>query len=296
MVQVHPRPNRAKSRLRRWLYGVCAFAALFLGFLYLGSRTEAPGLPPGVKKEIVHLTHEGQTVSVSVYCPANRSEAPLVIVAHGFTRSKRYMAGWGVALAREGFIAAVPTQPAFADHQLNADALADLVAQLRSGKVALSVRPGPKTALMGFSMGGLTTLLAAGKQSVDAWVGLDPVGMDESWLPVGKELRIPCAVLRAEPQDWNKQGNARDLLAILPGPKFAMKVRHATHLDAESPTDTIGPLICGRTDPERHKTFEHYAIAFLKAVLNDDSSSYKVIASAVNDESITEVVSYPLPR
>jgi dienelactone hydrolase len=60
------------------------------------------------------------------------------------------MAGWGGHLAGEGFFVAVPTQPAFADHALNGRVLAALVEKYRTQR---------RVALMGFSMGGLTTLL-----------------------------------------------------------------------------------------------------------------------------------------
>lgn len=276
-------------RLSRWLRRMLFIGIPLVFLLYLGSRTVAPELPPGVRKEILHPVLAGRNVTVTMYYPADRTEAPLAVVAHGFTRSKRYMAGWGVALAREGFIAAVPTQPALVDPQVNSQALAELVSQLRNGSIPLKVKPGAKAALMGFSMGGLTTMLAAGKQPVDAWVGLDPVGMNDSWLEVGKTLKAPCAVLRAEPGTWNKQGNARDLFAVLPGPKFTLKVRNATHLDVESPTDFVGQLLAGRVDPKRHATFESYSIAFLKAELLHDADAKRFISEAGNDPRLAEV-------
>jgi pimeloyl-ACP methyl ester carboxylesterase len=147
---------------------------------------------------------------------------------------------------------------------------------------------------MGHSMGGLTALLAAGKQPVEAWVGLDPVGMNDSWLCVGKKLNTPCAVLRAEPGAWNMNGNARPLFAVLPEPKFTMKVRGSTHLDPESPTDVLGQLACGFADEKRRTVFERYALAFLKAHLLDDASAKQVLRDATKDSALTEVeVSLP---
>ncbi len=277
------------KKIRRWWPRLLIAGLLVCGFLFASTRTVTPAMPARVSKEARHLMLAGQPVSVTLYFPAARGDAPLVVVAHGFTRSKRYMAGWGVALAREGFIAAVPTQPALADHELNARVLAELVSELRSGKITSKVKAGPKSALMGFSMGGLTTMLAAGKQPVDAWVGLDPVGMDDSWLHAGKTVTIPCAVLRAEPQAWNKYGNARDVFAVLPGPKFSLKIRGATHLDAESPTDFLGQLTCGRADASRRATFERYAIAFLKATLMDDADARRILDGAKTDSALDEV-------
>lgn len=282
-----------RTRLLRLVRRLFVFGVPLLAFLYFTSRTTPPVLAPGVTKEVKVLPLAGRTVSVTFYYP-NQNEAPLVVVAHGFTRAKRYMAGWGALLARDGFIAAVLTQPGFADHELNANAIAELVAQVRSGSLKLKVKPTSRIGLMGHSMGGLTTLLAAGKQPVDAWVGLDPVGMNDSWLSVGKTLHTPCAVLRAEPGAWNMQGNARPLFAVLPGPKFTMKVRGSTHLDPESPTDVLGQLACGFADQKRREVFERYAIAFLKAQLLNDTSAKQVLRDAAKDSALTEVdVSLP---
>ena len=55
------------------------------------------------------------------------------------------------------------------------------------GKWPISVRSNGKVGLVGFSMGGLTTLLAAASLSppVDAWVGLDPVTLRSAPPPSG---------------------------------------------------------------------------------------------------------------
>ena len=263
--------------------------AILLLALYWGTRTQAPHLGPEVRTQTRDMILAGQRVHVTYYIPINVMEAPLVVVAHGFTRSKRYMAGWGAELAAQGFIVAVPTQPALADHELNARVLAELVERTRQGQIKLKVTPVGRVAMMGFSMGGLTTFLAAAKHPIDAWVGLDPVGMDDSWLQVAKDVKFPCAVLRAEPGAWNKNGNARALYAVLPTPKFTLKVRHSTHLDAESPTDFVGQLACGWTDPARQALFKRYAFAFLKAHLVDDRESLRVLHAANHDDGVTEV-------
>lgn len=282
-----------RTRLLRLVRRLFIFGVPLLAFLYFTSCTTSPVLAPGITKEVKLLPLAGRTVSVTFYYP-NQKEAPFVLVAHGFTRSKRYMAGWGALLASEGFITATLTQPGFANHELNASAIAELVAQVHSGSLRLNVKPTGRIGLMGHSMGGLTTLLAADKQPVDAWVGLDPVGMNDSWLSVGKALRTPCAVLRAEPGAWNMQGNARPLFAVLPGPKFTMKVRGSTHLDPESPTDMLGQLACGFADEKRRAVFERYALAFLKANLLDDASAKQVLRDAAKDSALTEVeVSLP---
>lgn len=222
----------------------------------------------------------GRSVSVTLYRPAKDERAPLVVVAHGFTRAKRYMAGWGADLAGQGFLVAVPTQPALADHVLNGQVLAALVEALREQR---------RVALMGFSMGGLTTLLAAKRTSVDAWVGLDPVDMDGSGMKAAAALHVPCAILRAEPEAWNLHGNALALAAVMPELWLSLKVRGATHLDAESPTDLLGQIACGFVEPEQQALFKRYAIAFLKMTLLGDLEARGVIQGVMQEDGLTEV-------
>ncbi len=279
-----------KRRGWRWFLRFLLMASVLLvPLLYWASRTTAPDLPPGVRKEVRQFVLAQRPVSVTLYYPARAHEAPLVIVAHGFTRSKRYMAGWGGQLAREGFLAAVLTQPALADHELNATVISDLAGALRDANAALKVKASARLALMGHSMGGLTSFLAANRREVDAWIGLDPVGMNDSWLAAAKNMRAPCAVLRAEPGAWNMSGNASRLVASLTAPKLDLKVRGASHLDPEFPTDVLGQIACGQADVSRRAVFERYAIAFLKLCLTNDAAAKKFISGAAADPALAEV-------
>lgn len=245
----------------RWFVrSVLALVALST-FVHCATRTEAPLLPLRVKKEHVRLDLAGQSVSVTLYHPAKDENAPLVVVAHGFTRSKRYMAGWGSHLAGEGFFVVVPTQPGFANHELNGRVLAALVEKYRAQR---------RVALMGFSMGGLTTLLATTHTPVDAWVGLDPVDMNGKGRGAAAKLKAPALLLLAEPEAWNMHGNANALAAAIPGKKQLVRIPGATHLDAEWPTDFLGQLACGFVDEKRQQQFREKATAFLKEVLQGD--------------------------
>lgn len=257
-----------------------AFFIVLVSFCLHGCRTPAPVLAPGVTKEHLRLTLAGQTVSVTLYRPAKDDNAPLVVVAHGFTRAKRYMSGWGAELAAQGFLAVVPTQPALANHQINSSVLAALVEQYREKR---------RVALVGFSMGGHTTLLAAQKTPVDAWLGLDPVDMDGTAKTIAAQTKIPSAVLCAEPEMWNMKGNAAGLIAALPGPKFTMKVTGSTHLDAEWPPDLIGQIACGFVTPQYQSNFRRYALAFLKATLLHDAEARAVLQGAAKDPALKQV-------
>ena len=143
---------------------------------------------------------------------------------------------------------------------------------------------------MGFSMGGLCTLLAAATNAqVRCWVGLDPVDAGQKGAAAAKGLSIPCAVLQAEPGSCNANGNAKEMVAGLSGPLFALRVRNATHTDPEQPTDWLAELACGEADPERHAIFERYALAVLKTVFFRDTPSLATLAATTNDVGIKDL-------
>ena len=267
--------------LLRWIRRLGLLLVLIGGCFYWASCTTTPVPSPGVIREVRSFTLAGHPVLVTLYHPPQGDSAPVVIVAHGFTRSRRHMEGWGTDISALGFRVAVLDQPAFSNHKLNGQALADLARQLGKDR---------RVGLVGFSMGGLTTLLAAANQPVDAWVGLDPVDMNGSGVRAAPDLTMPCAILRAEPQAWNMQGNARGLLKALRAPHFALKVRSASHVDAESPTDLLGQLACGFTDPGRQALFKRYAIAFLQATLMQDPKAWRVLEQARQDPGLADVV------
>lgn len=231
--------------------------------------TVPPALPGGVVKETHQVVCAGERVTVDFYFQPGALPRPQVVVAHGFTRSRRYMAGWGMALAERGMIAAVPTQPRLAAHARNGRALAALVEQGRAGQWPVAARGDGRSALVGFSMGGLTTLLAAAAlaEPVTAWVGLDPVDMNGQGSGAAAKVRSPGLALLAEPAPFNLEGNARSMLAAYAGSLQVLKVQGATHCEPEWPTDRLGQIACGKVDAARQRVFRESALRFLEACL-----------------------------
>jgi len=255
------------KRLLRLLISVCAITVVLL----IGTTcTTIPELPAGVVKQSSQVECGKDSVAVDFYFQKRVAPQPLVVVVHGFSRSKRYMAGWGADLASHGMIVAVMTQPYWAEHSRNAEAIARLVELGRAGKWPISARGNGKGGLVGFSMGGLTTLLAAASLSppVDAWVGLDPVDHAGSGAAKAALVKAPGLALLAEPSPFNAQGNVRTMLHDYGGPLQVIKVTGATHCDAESPSDILGQLACGWVDPMRHDRFRATTLEFLDGVFS----------------------------
>lgn len=261
---------------------IIALAAL----LAFASHAHQPPLPDGVVKQISRVVLTGRAVTVDIYAQTGATNAPVVIVAHGFSRGRRHMAGWGGMLAANGFIAAIPDQPTWADAPRNARALVELLAKLRSGEIAQAATTGRRAAMVGFSLGGLSTLMAASQAKADAWVGLDPVDMGGLGRRAATGNRIPSAVLLAEPAPWNHYGTAQQIIRSLPNPPFSLRVRGATHCDVEWPSDWLGRIACGPTETTRRDVFARYTLAFLRATLMEDAAAAAILRAAPTDPAI----------
>ena len=255
------------KRPMRLLLSVCSIAAVLL----LGTTcTTIPELPAGVVKQSSQVECGKDSVAVDFYFQKQAAPQPMVVVVHGFSRSKRYMAGWGADLARHGMIAAVMTQPYWAGHSRNGEAIARLVELGRTGKWPIAAGGNGKVGLVGFSMGGLTTLLAAASLSppADAWVGLDPVDHAGRGAAKAALVKAPGLALLAEPSPFNGRGNASTMLHDYGGPLQVIKVTRATHCDAESPSDILGQLACGQVNSMRHDRFRTVTLEFLDGVFS----------------------------
>jgi dienelactone hydrolase len=291
------------SRLKRWLVSIAAVLGLFAvaaaGTLYYFLHVPRLPLPPGVTRHTERVALTGMRVKVDFYVPSANGPAPVVLIAHGFTRNRKTMAGWGAMLAAHGFLAVVPDQPTWADHARNGRALAELLAAVQAGKWIPQTKPSGPAALVGFSAGGFSTLLAAaGNTNVACWVGLDPVAMGSAATRAAGSLRIPCFVLRAEPGPWNANGVAERLSLSLPGPVFMLAVKHATHVDAENPTSRAADRVCGPSAPARREVFGRYLLASLQAGLLNDPAASRQLTAATNDTAVREVISRvpPVPQ
>lgn len=257
--------------LRPFLFFCAIVAVLFFGT----TCTTVQEVPAGIAKKTCRVDCGGDSLAVDFYYPKKQTgPLPAVVVVHGFSRSKRYMAGWGTDLAGRGMIVAVPTLPSYAGHSRNAEAVARLAELGRAGKWPVDARTNGRIGLVGFSMGGLVTLLAAAKLSppVDAWAGLDPVEIGGRGAAKAPLVRVPGLALLAEPSAANWHGNGTTMLKEYAGPLRILRVKGATHCDAESPTDILGQLVCGRVSSGRHARILEVTAAFLEENLNGPAS------------------------
>jgi pimeloyl-ACP methyl ester carboxylesterase len=131
----------------------------------------------------------------------------------------------------------VPTNPTYANDDRNAAAIVALVEGGRVGQWPISARTDGRAVLVGFSRGGLETILAASAlgDRADAWIGLDPVDFNGKGQAAAARVRVPGLALLADPQPLNANGNARSMLDAYAGPLEVVAVPNSSHLDGESP-------------------------------------------------------------
>jgi acetyl esterase/lipase len=241
-------------RLARQICAALVGAAAALVTTAAMAAAAAPAMPLPVQTQ----THEldGHRVTLDVY-PAVGALRGAAILAHGFTRSRRTLAGHAQALADAGVLTLTPDLPCTFDFRCNAHALAALVGTLRAGGTFGA--PATRVMLVGFSAGGLSSLLAAHTPGVVGYVGLDPFDRtlpDEAGrlgLAAATQLRTEALLLRAPASRCNAEAVAAPWASVLPALWRDELITGASHCDFESPTDWMCRLACGDTDPARQQ-------------------------------------------
>ncbi len=199
---------------------------------------------------------DGHRVTMDMYPAAGRPRGA-AILSHGFTRSRRTLAGHAQALADAGVLALTPDLPCTFDFRCNARAIAALVGALRAG--GSFGEPVERIMLVGFSAGGLSSLLAADTPGVVAYVGLDPFDRtlpgeaEPLGLSAATRLATAALLLRAPPSRCNAQAAAAPWGTAMPALWRDELIAGASHCDFESPTDWMCRLACGDADPARQQ-------------------------------------------
>ena len=200
------------------------------------------------------LNINGQTVEVDVYKPIGPQKGA-AILTHGFTRSRTSMGEHAQALAARGVLAITPDMPCTFDFRCNASAIAGLVNLLLNTDTfgASSQR----VMLVGFSAGGLSSLLAADTPGVVGFVGLDsfdrvlPNETERAGITASRRLTTEALILRAPASRCNAKGVAAPWGSEMKALWRDELIAGASHCDFEAPTDWKCRWACGDTDPAR---------------------------------------------
>jgi dienelactone hydrolase len=200
------------------------------------------------------LNINGQTVEVDVYKPIG-SPKGAAILTHGFTRSRTTMGEHAQALAARGVLAITPDMPCTFDFRCNASAITEMVSLLRNTTTFGSSNQ--RVMLVGFSAGGLSSLLAADTPGVVGFVGLDPFDRvlanetERAGITASRKLSTETILLRAPASRCNANAVAAPWGSELKTLWRDDLIAGASHCDFEAPTDWQCRLACGDTDPAR---------------------------------------------
>jgi dienelactone hydrolase len=196
----------------------------------------------------------GQTVEVDLYKPIGPQKGA-AILTHGFTRSRTTMGEHAQALAARGVLAITPDMPCTFDFRCNASAITEMVSLLRNTTTFGS--SSQRVMLVGFSAGGLSSLLAADTPGVVGYVGLDPFDRvlsnetERAGIAVSRKLATEALILRAPASRCNANAVAAPWGAELKALWRDELIAGASHCDFEAPSDWKCRLACGDTDPKR---------------------------------------------
>lgn len=255
VVRQHAAADNARMEtLIRRASEVCTALVGAAAVMVAMAAAAAPAAPSPVQTQ-VHA-FDGHRVTLDVY-PAAGPLRGAAILSHGFTRSRRTLAGHAQALADTGVLTLTPDLPCTFDFRCNARALAAMVGSLRAGGTFGA--PVDKVMLVGFSAGGLSSLLAADTPGVVGFVGLDPFDRttagetERLGFAAAGRLHTAALLLRAPPSRCNAEAVAAPWGTVLPALWRDELIAGASHCDFESPTDWVCRLACGDTNPARQQ-------------------------------------------
>ncbi len=207
-----------------------------------------------ITPQIQILNINGQTVEVDVYKPTGPQKGA-AILTHGFTRSRTTMGEHAQALAARGVLAITPDMPCTFDFRCNASAITEMVSLLRNTTTFGSSNQ--RVMLVGFSAGGLSSLLAADTPGVVGFVGLDsfdrvlPNETERAGITASRKLTTEALLLRAPASRCNANAVAAPWGGELKSLWRDELITGASHCDFEAPSDWKCRLACGDTDLAR---------------------------------------------
>ena len=181
----------------------------------------------------------GCDVAYTFFRPRKVSKDVMVILGHGFMRSKgrmidltRHLASWGISVVAVEFC---NSKLWAGNHDLNGADMVAVARKLNADRVIYA----------GFSAGGLSALAAAGlDKNTIALFGLDLVDNKGLGKKIAPELTIPLYGLIAAPSICNADNNGLESYKAASDSRV-VEVEDATHCHFEFPFDGKCSIACG---------------------------------------------------
>jgi hypothetical protein len=211
-----------------------------------------------------------------IYRPAAPVPDGLVILAHGFLRSKERMDGLARALADSGMTAATldfcNSRPWAGRHFQNGLDMVEVTDAIGATRVVYA----------GFSAGGLAALVAGRRDPRSLGVlALDLVDDDELGVRMAEGLQTPLIGIMGEPTACNARGNGMPIFAASPRGRVET-LAGAGHCDFESPTDWLCEAVCERPEgasSELRASIIESAVAAIEGLMAQDETDPSLFAA-----------------
>ena len=230
------------------------FQSIALILIAASSALHASESASNIRPQTQVVKINGTSIELDVYKPIGPLKGA-AILTHGFTRSRTTMGEHAQALAARGVLAITPDMPCTFDFRCNAAAIAGLVNLLRNTETFSA--SSQRIMLVGFSAGGLSSLLAADTPGVVGFVGLDPFDRvlsnetEHAGITASRRLTTEALLLRAPASSCNAKAVAAPWGSEMKALWRDELIAGASHCDFEAPSDWKCRLACGDTDPAR---------------------------------------------
>ena len=242
-------------------------ALLALAIAAAAHAADRAATRPGVGERTFSMQLDGSPEAIDVYRPTTGAPRAVVILAHGFTRSRATLAELGRDLAGSGFAVVAPDLPYLVDHTGNGRVLAGLASMIEQGTAPELDLGARRVIFAGFSAGGLASLLAAASHPGSlGWIGIDPVDRGNRGIAAAPRLSVPAYVVRGPSAACNAYANSEAIVKRVPALADDRIVANASHCDFETPTDGICEFLCGRADPARQAAIRAAVVEAARAL------------------------------
>jgi len=182
----------------------------------------------------------GCEVAYTYFRPSVGSQEVLVILGHGFMRSKKrmkrlaqHLASWGLSVVNVEFC---NSKFWAGHHDRNGADMVAVSQKISAGKIIY----------VGFSAGGLAAMVAANMDNNTlAFFGLDMVDNKGLGKKIAPNMTVPFYGLIAAPSACNANNNGLNSYALSPHSNV-IKVEDTSHCHFEFPVDGKCSFVCGK--------------------------------------------------
>ncbi|MCB9185986.1 MAG: dienelactone hydrolase family protein [Flavobacteriales bacterium] len=280
---------------------------LLLVIVALTSVFTVSGQPYSIGSRTITFTdpsRSNRAIECEVYYPATSAgsntpfaagQFPLVVVGHGFSMAVTAYQNWWEEFVPQGYIFALPTTEGglfTVSHGDFGQDLAFVASEIQAGNQNVSSpfygSVKERTAIMGHSMGGGATVLAASNNtSIDCIVGLAPAETDPSAASAGANVSVPALILHGNEDQVTPEADHALLIynGLASSCKYYARITEGAHCFFANYNVycAIGEMNIGDLTREEQQQLSYELVGpWLDYFLNDNCDAYDDFVTEIN--------------